>query len=100
MTVLYSQVTCTTAATKILDASLANTDGYLTASELASHPRRKVYVKNTSATVVYIGDSAVTTASGYSLGNNESVYIELYPLDSLYGRTASSTTSVQILTSG
>lgn len=86
-------------ATSIVAAISASTVD--ASSEGPQYNERSVYVKNTSAQVVYVGGtSAVTAGTGYPLAQNEVLSLSLGGLDALYGLSASSTPTIAYIVSG
>lgn len=63
----------------------------------ADNKNRTVYLHNGGTGKVYLGGSAVTTATGFHLANNEAITIELPQGETLYGISAGSNQSVSIL---
>jgi len=59
---------------------------------------RTVYLHNSAGVTIYIGGSAVTTTSGYHLGNGESQDLFVPTNEQVYGIVASGTHAVKVLT--
>lgn len=59
-----------------------------------------ILVKNQGSVNVILGASGVTSSSGYQLGPNESVSLDLTREDTLYGITASSSAVVHVIQVG
>lgn len=84
MSFASGQVICpSNAATIIVPATNAN------ANLSGSNLNRSVVINNPSAQGVYLGGSAVTTATGFLLASGATVTLALGPADVVYGRGAS-----------
>ena len=59
---------------------------------------RYVYLHNGGGAKIYIGDETVTTASGFHLGNNDSLQLFIPSRQTLYGVVASGTNVINVLT--
>ncbi len=75
------QVTITTAATLIIDTGTTY---------------REVHLHGESG-AFYVGQSNVTTSTGYKLDNNQKVIMTLTPTDKLYGITTTGTSTCAYL---
>jgi hypothetical protein len=72
-----------------------------TASESDSVSGSAVALNNNGSATVYIGDSDVTTATGFPLAAGASISFNLDgPSDALYGIVASGTVEVRVLEVG
>lgn len=63
----------------------------------ADNKFRQVSLHNAGGGKVYLGGSAVTTADGFHLANNEHITIEVPINETLYGISASGTNAVIVL---
>lgn len=70
-----------------------------TALNTASTSGQRLWILN-GATAVALGDSAVTTANGYTLAISGTLAVSLAPGEVLYGRVGTGTSTVQVLRSG
>ena len=59
---------------------------------------RTVYIHNSAGVTVHIGDSSVTTANGFHLGNGEAQELFIPTDEQLYGIVAAGSHDVQVLT--
>ena len=59
---------------------------------------RTVYLHNSAGVTIYIGGSAVTTTSGYHLGNGESQDLFVPTNEQVYGIVAAGTHAIKVLT--
>lgn len=88
--IVSAQVAVASTATKLLTAD----DGV--------YPQRvdmvRLYLRNTGATDVFLGSSAVTITNGYNLAAGASLSVVIRADEELYGRTAVSGT-VHVLAS-
>lgn len=76
----YTRVTVATTATLVFQ-SQNPTNGVKT----------RVLVRNPGAVSVYVGDASVTTANGFEIAAGDSIGINLFAADQLYGIVASGT---------
>jgi hypothetical protein len=63
----------------------------------ADNQNRSIYIHNAGGAKIYIGDSSVSTADGFHLGNGESQEIFLPINQTLYGIVASGSNQVIVL---
>lgn len=80
---ISSKVTVTTSATLILPAD---------------DKPRTIYIHNGGGATIYLGGAAVTTTTGFHLGNNESQNIFVPTNEKLYAIVSSSTNDIIVLT--
>ena len=59
---------------------------------------RWIYIHNSGGSKIYVGDSAVTTSTGFHIANTESQQLFLPSKETLYGVVASGTNIINILT--
>ena len=78
-----SQVNVTTTATNLIPVPYVD--------------RKSVTISNNSDSVVYIGDSGVTTAIGTPLESKEKFFIDLVDGQTIYGIVQSGTADVRVL---
>lgn len=72
-----------------------------TAAETDTQPGSAVAVYNNGSATVYLGDSDVTTATGFPLAAGSSMAFEFdVSKDALYGIVASGTVAVRVLETG
>lgn len=85
-----------TTAVSIIAASTASPNY----SEGDTDPNRFMTVTNAAGVVVFLGDSTVTSGTGFSLAAAGSVQLWLHPDEALYGIAASGTQVVSYLITG
>lgn len=71
----------------------------LTGSSSDYHSGQSGLVRNRGANTVYVGGSDVTTAQGFRLDPGESIPLDLFDGEALYGRVASGTETCDVLES-
>lgn len=64
----------------------------------ADDKNRTVYLHNAGGGKVYLGGSAVTSSSGFHLGNGEALELFIPTMETLYGISASGSNEVIVLT--
>ncbi len=97
MTLLCGQVVCPSNAATVIVAAASSADG----SAVQGFPRRAVTISNPSAQAVYLGDAAVTSATGLLLAAlTGSVQLFLAPNEAVYGRGASASPTVSFIETG
>lgn len=64
----------------------------------ADDQNRWIYIHNAGGAKIYVGDSSVTTSTGFHIGNGESQQIFVPLKETLYGVVASSTNVINVLT--
>ena len=79
-----------------LDSGLKAIADTATEISFASHGGLTVLIQNLSGVDVFLGDSGVTTSTGYKLADGSSISYDLLTDDSLYGIVASGTANVRV----
>lgn len=88
-------------ATDVRAVSVATTATRLdTSSETDLARGSSVAVYNNGSATIYVGDSDVTTATGFPLAAGASLSLDLDPAESLYGVVASGTVEARVLEAG
>jgi hypothetical protein len=82
------------AAVSASRVTVASTATVIAASTSA---RASIVVRNRGTVSVYLGGPTVTSSAGFELSAGDAIGIELWPGESLYGITASSTARVDVL---
>jgi hypothetical protein len=57
---------------------------------------QKVYLHSSSGTI-YLGDSAITSSTGYKMDNGDKLIVDLGDNEALYGITSSGTATMQVM---
>lgn len=96
MAVISGQVTCPSNAATLVVAAL-NSNANATGAPGAT---RSALISNPSAQAIYLGGSAVSSATGFLLAAGASVTLQLSLADALYGRGASFSPVLQYLVGG
>jgi hypothetical protein len=65
---------------------------------LADNKWRTIYIHNGGGAKIYVGNSTVTTSTGFHIGNGESQSIEVPLGETLHAVVASSTNIINVLT--
>jgi len=63
----------------------------------ADDKNRSIYIHNAGGAKIYIGDSNVSTSSGYHLGNGESQEISLPIRETIYAVVATGSNEIIVL---
>jgi len=79
-----------------LDSGLKAIASTATEISFASQGGLTVMIQNLSGVDVFLGDSGVTTSTGYKLADGSSISYDLLTDDSLYGIVATGTASVRV----
>ena len=80
---------------KAVAVTVATTPTLIVASD---DQNRWIYIHNAGGAKIYVGDSSVTTSTGFHIGNGESQQIFVPLNETLYGVVASSTNVINVLT--
>jgi len=80
---------------KAVAVTVATTPTLIVASD---DQNRWIYIHNGGGAKIYVGDSSVTTSTGFHIGNGESQQIFVPLKETLYGVVASSTNVINVLT--
>jgi len=79
-----------------LDSGLKTIADTATEISFESQGGLTVLIQNLSGVDVYLGDSGVTTSTGYKLADGSSISYDLLTDDSVYGIVATGTASVRV----
>jgi cold shock CspA family protein len=79
-----------------LDSGLKAIADTATEISFASHGGLTVLIQNLSGVDVFLGDSGVTTSTGFKLIDGQSISYDLLTDDSLYGIVATGTSNVRV----
>ena len=79
-----------------LDSGLKAIASTATEISFASQGGFIVMIQNLSGVDVFLGDSGVTTSTGYKLADGSSISYDLLTADSVYGIVATGTASVRV----
>lgn len=64
----------------------------------ADDQNRWIYIHNAGGAKIYVGDSSVTTSTGFHIGNGESQELFVPLKETVYAVVASSTNVINVLT--